>query len=447
MREKKRYNVERGFLSKLIETQDMKYIKDAQITGAFFIGENKRVFNFINKEYLVNGDFPTMRTLEQKFPAFEYETHEINGESVVGTDETISYWCRELRMKTTHNLLAETTEKLAEFLDSGDTEKAKELYNNIFFKLDDDIEIHERSEFNKTAEDRKARYLDRKNNNGIVGIPTGFEQIDFLLKGLVDDTLTTLIAKTGTGKTWILVLVGAYAILNNYRVCCYVTEMSREQMEDRFDAVLFGFMYDGFSYTDFKSGNLSAEKEEEFFSFLENDVDKLERLVIEDVSNVGEIMSSVRREKPDLVLVDSAYLMDDQQRTDSDWLRVAHITRSLKKDVAKGFHIPVFINSQADKTTSKKTGPALENISFAQAIGQDSDNVLAAYRDDVMYSDHEMGLKVLKSREGLTGKCVIQWDFKNMKFGSIYGETDASEDFDEVDNSEDMLDNIVSVDD
>ena len=442
-KKRSRYSVEVGFISKLIETQDVKFVKEMQIKPNFFIGENRRVFSFISKAYLESGEFPTLRVIEQKFPNFDYETHNVDGDDVVGTDESLAFWCKEVRMKTTHNLLAETTEKLAEHLDNGDTLKAKEVYEQTFFKIEDDIDIHERTDFNKSAQDRKERYLERKKTQGMLGIPTGFDHIDYLLKGLVNDTLTTLIARTGIGKTWILVLVGAYAMLNNYKVQVFVTEMSREQMEDRFDAVLFGFMYEGFNYSDFKSGKLSEEKEDEFFAFLDNDVDKLEKLIIEDVTNVGDVIAGVRREKPDLVLVDSAYLMDDMQKSDSDWLRVAHITRALKKDVAKRFHIPVFINSQADKTTSKKTGPALENISFAQAIGQDSDNVLSAYRDDVMYADKEMGLKVLKSREGMTGKCVIMWDFTCMRFDNIYGESDSSS---EVDNSRDMSDNILSVD-
>ena len=42
----KNYNVERGFMSKLVEDKDMKLLKDQQIKPSFLTGENRRVFSF-----------------------------------------------------------------------------------------------------------------------------------------------------------------------------------------------------------------------------------------------------------------------------------------------------------------------------------------------------------------------------------------------------------------
>ena len=55
--------------------------------------------------------------------------------------------------------------------------------------------------------------------------------------------------------------------------------------------------------------------------------------------------------------------------------------------------------------------------------GQDSDDILALYRDEVMLSDREMCLKVLKQREGVTGKVMMNWNFDVMDFSEIYAET------------------------
>ena len=120
----------------------------------------------------------------------------------------------------------------------------------------------------------------------------------------------------------------------------------------------------------------------------------------------------------------------DDQGADSDWLRVAHITRDLKK-LAKRTKVPFFINSQADKNTSKRTGPELSSISYTQAIGQDSDNVLALFRDETMIADKEMGIKVLKQREGECGRVYMQWDFDHMKFGAIYSERESGDSTDQ----------------
>ena len=68
---------------------------------------------------------------------------------------------------------------------------------------------------------------------------------------------------------------------------------------------------------------------------------------------------------------------------------------------------------------------------YTQAIGQDSDSVLALFRDEIMLNDREMGIKVLKQREGVLGKVIINWNFDTMNFKSIYAEDSANNDFNE----------------
>lgn len=430
-KKQKQYSIEKGFISKLIETKDFKVLKDLQIQPFFLTGDNRRVFQYISDVFKETGEVPTSRVLEQKFPNYTLEYHNVEGVDVVGTDETLLYWCKELRTKAKHNRMADIAEEVAKLLDEGSTEEAYSLMKQGVWKIEDEIVESSSVDITKNTEDRKQAYLERKQNKGMIGISTGIPHLDYILKGLIKETLTTLIANTGVGKTWFLVLLGAYAQLNNLKVCCFITEMSTELMQDRFEAMLFGMMYGNFSYNNFKSGSLSTETENQYFEFLEEDLPKLEPLIIETATGISSVVSVIEREKPDLVLVDGAYLMEDEQGAKDDWLRVTHITRDLKK-TAKNWHIPIVINTQADKNTSKKTGPELGSIMYTQSIGQDSDNVLALFRDEVMFNDKEMGIKVLKQREGVLGKVIINWDFDKMNFQSIYAEGENS-----LENSDD----------
>lgn len=424
MKKVKQYSVERGFISKLIESKDFKLLKEQQIQPFFLTGDNRRVFQYIQETFKTTGEVPTPRVLKQKFPNYELELHSVNDEEVVGTDETLMYWCKELRTKAKHNRMADITEAVAEKLDNGDTEEAYALLKQGVWKIEDEIVESSSVDITKNTDDRREAYLERKKNKGMMGIPTGISHLDFMIKGLIKETLTTLIATTGVGKTWFLILVGAYAMLNGYKVVCFITEMSADIMRDRFEAMLFGMMYGDFNYNNFKSGTLSKEQEDLYFEFLEEDLPKLEPLVLETATGVSSVVAVIEQEKPDLVLVDGCYLMEDEQGAKDDWLRVTHITRDLKK-IAKNWHVPILINTQADQNTSKKTGPALGDIKYSQAIGQDSDNILALFRDEIMINDNEMGVRVLKQREGVLGKAIINWDFHRMNFKSIYAESSA----------------------
>lgn len=442
MKKTKQYSVERGFISKLVESKDFKLLKEQQIQPFFLTGDNRRVFQYIQESFKTTGEVPTPRVINQKFPNYELEHHFVEGVETVGTDETLMYWCKELRTKAKHNRMADITEEVAEKLDNGETEEAYALLKQGVWKIEDEIVESSSVDITKNTEDRKEAYLERKKNKGMMGIPTGIPHLDYMLKGFVKETLTTVIASTGVGKTWLLVLLGAYAQLNGYKVVVFITEMSTDLMQDRFEAMLFGMMYGSFNYNNFKSGSLDLETENAYFEFLEEDLPRLEPLVLESATGISSIVSVIEREKPDIVLVDGAYLMEDEQGAKDDWLRVTHITRDIKK-VAKNWHIPIVINSQADQNTSKKTGPALGDIKYSQSIGMDSDNILALFRDEVMINDREMGLKILKQREGTLGKVIISWDFEHMNFKSIYAEGDSA---DQNNSDDEENDKIMSVD-
>ncbi len=437
-KQNKKYNIERGFISKLLETKDFRSLKDMQIKPFFFTGDNRRVFQYMSDVFKTTGEVPTSRALLHKFPNYEFEYHDSGGVEVVGTDESLLYWCKELRTKAKHNRMADIAEEVAKLLDGGDTEEAYSILKQGVWKIEDEIVESSSIDITKNTDDRKEAYLQRKKNKGMLGIPTGIPHLDYLLKGLIKETLTTLIANTGVGKTWFLVLLGAYAQLNGYKVCCFITEMSTDLMQDRFEAMLYGMMYGDFNYSNFKSGSLDLETENQYFEFLEEDLPRLEPLIIETATGISSVVSVIEREKPDLVLVDGAYLMEDEQGAKDDWLRVTHITRDLKK-TAKNWHIPIFINTQADKNTSKKTGPELGSIMYTQSIGQDSDIVLALFRDEIMINDREMGIKVLKQREGVLGKVIINWNFDKMNFSSIYSEDSSGEDFSENDKPDETV--------
>lgn len=414
----KSYSIERGFVSKLLQERDMKFLKDQQIKASFFTGEHRKVYSFIQKHFRETGEFPTERVILLNFPNYELEYFN----NSVGTEESLLYWSNQLRTKAKHNKTADLVEKVAKALDEGKSDEAYSELKKGVWKIEDDVVIQESVDITKDTEDRKKAYLDRKKNEGIVGIPTGIDKLDYICKGLAKETLSVLVAPTGYGKTFFLTLVGAHAQLNNYKVCCFLTEMSADQMRDRFEAMLFGMMYGEFNYQNFKSGRLSLEQEKQYFQFLEDDLPRLEPLILETVTGVSSIISVIEKEKPDLILVDGAYLMEDEEKADSDWLRVTHITRALKR-VAKQWHIPILINSQADlKHTSKKTGAELKDISYSQSLSMDADNVWSLFRDEVMFNDKEMMIKVLKNREGTQGKVLINWDFTKMDFTSIYSE-------------------------
>ena len=430
----KTYDVEKGLISKLLETKDMNALQEKQISTMYFTGDNKRAFKFIQSYYSDKGEMPTVRVFKRKMPNYKLETY-IHDEALkptIGTDESVNHWCDEIRTKFKHNTLADTSDQVANFLAEGDPHQAFSLMKKTMLFIEGQIEESTSVTITEGLEDRKKAYLKRKENQGLIGIPSGMNQLDFILKGWQPSQLITLIASTGVGKTWFEVLLGAYAMLNGLTVVHFITEMSEDAMRDRYEAVLYGKVTGEMNYNRFKSGKLTPVEEESYFDFLDSRLSKMEPLHIEVATGVSSVNAKIDEYEPDLVLIDGAYLMEDEQGAKDDWLRVAHITRDLKK-LAKAKKLPIFINSQADSTTSKKTGPGLHNIGYAKSIGQDSDVVLMMFQDEQMREDKEMKIGVLKQREGRLGSIFSNWDFTKMNFDPIYSDVPRDEPADLID--------------
>lgn len=419
-----KYDVELGLISKILESKDFISVKDKQIKPYFLTeGENRKAFKYINDYFMKNGEVPTVRVFKQQFPDFNLDTYtdSTTFEERVGTEEPINFWCDELRTKVKHNKICDVVEEMAKFLEDLNTEEAYTKMKRGLIYIENDIVETQAIDTTKDAEDRKANYLKRKENRGMIGIPMGIDKLDMLLKGMQPKQLITMIAKTGIGKTWFWILVASYCQLNGYRVLFLTTEMSEEQIEDRLEAMLIPMMMgEEFNYGRFKSGTLTQQEEKLYFDFLDMK-HSLEPLIVETATGVSNVSAKIEQYQPDVVFIDGAYLMEDDRGAKEDWLRVAHITRDLKA-LAKLKKLPICINSQADSTTSKKTGPELENIGFSKAIGHDSDVVLGLLRDEEMIEDREMKVKVLKQREGTLGNVVLNWDFTTMNFSTLYSE-------------------------
>jgi replicative DNA helicase len=429
-----KFNIERGLITKILSNRDATIVFEKKIKPEFFTGENRVAYRYILDIYKTTGEIPSIRSFLAKFP--KYQLDKVGDE--YGNEENLEFWCLELKNKIKHDSTVKTVEEVITNLEGFNTEEAFNLLKKHISFVEGEVHEQTSVDITKDTEDRVKAYLKRKETHGMQGLSWGIPHLDYMTKGIKKETLTTIVATTGVGKTFFEILIGAYCQLQNCRVLQFVTEMSEEIMRDRYEAMLFSFMYDGLSYNDFKSGCLDPETEEKYFHFLMNDLPRCEPLHICVASSVMGVAAEIEKHNPDLVLIDGVYLMEDDQGAKDDWLRVAHITRDLKK-LAKRAKIPIIVNTQADKNTTKKVGPELGSIMYTQAIGQDSDDVIALYRDEAMVADRELAVKIIKQREGALGKVMMNWDFSNMNFSGIYAEGSTSEDVEDSDTEENLI--------
>jgi hypothetical protein len=98
-------------------------------------------------------------------------------------------------------------------------------------------------------------------------------------------------------------------------------------------------------------------------------------------STVEDLIAAAERFQPDLIVVDGFYLMRDGrsgQRT-ADWKQISHISQDLK-GMAQFVGCPVVGTTQANRVNAKEPSGDLDDLSFADGIGQDADIAFRAFR-------------------------------------------------------------------
>jgi replicative DNA helicase len=397
-------NIENEFIAKLLVSGDFATVTDMQITGKYLNGKNRKAFQWIQKYSMKYGKTPSRLIFKKNFPNYELPKTKT-------VTEPMAYYCDELREKLKHNTIIDTLEDMEGFLEVFESEQAYKKVRELVDFIESEVIMSDRMEVNKDTIKRLEDYHQRAKSGGMTGIPTGIDRLDKVLKGMNKGELVTLLGYTNTGKSWLSVIIAVAMAKAGYKVLYFTTEMATRMIMRRIDAV-----WCMLSYTRFRDGKLHRDEFKRFKKYLEEMEGNTEtNLIVEQVtSGTAQVGAKIDQHKPDMVFIDGAYLLSDEDEED-DWRGLVKIWRSLHK-MCLSKNIPMFVSTQ-----SKERVVTLQTISFAKAISNDSDVVIALEQDDQMKHDREIKLKFLKIREGsIPGAIVMNWDFDKMDYSTIY---------------------------
>lgn len=247
----------------------------------------------------------------------------------------------------------------------------------------------------------------------IVGLPTGFRDIDRILGGLQKSDLVLAAGRPGMGKSAWAVSVGLKAAkLYGARVAIFSLEMSKEQLVQRMLSM----------ETKIESHRLRMRRiaDEEWNIVLEcaNEIGSLP-IYIDDSAGVS--VDYARREARrlyaehglDLIIVDYLQLMSGETgKNGNREQEIAYISRNLK-NMAKELNVPVIALSQLSRAVEARQDkrPMLSDLRESGSQEQDADIVLFLYRDDYYHEDSEQPnvaeVIIAKHRHGATGSVSL----------------------------------------
>lgn len=257
------------------------------------------------------------------------------------------------------------------------------------------------------------KYLDRleylsRNQDKIIGIPTGLTDLDNLLGGLQNTDMIMLAGRPGMGKTSLALQVALNAAKNHAKqVAIFSLEMSDEQLIQRLVSAESGVDSQGLRRGHIKDGEWSAVLEATAL------IHGLP-IYIDDTPAISalELRSKAVRLRAeqglDLLVVDYLQLMRGDRKSGNREQEISHISRSIKA-LARELKIPVLALSQLSRSCEGRSNkrPIMSDLRDSGSLEQDADVVLFIYRDDMYNPDTEFvnlaEIIISKHRSGPTG--------------------------------------------
>jgi len=312
----------------------------------------------------------------------------------------------------------------------------KGSFNSTLIKFDEAMK--------QTIEMASAAY---KNEEGIVGVPTGLRDLDDRLGGLHQSDLIIIAGRPGMGKTALATNIAfnaAQKLQDNgvkSSIAFFSLEMSSEQLSTRILAE-----QSRIKSNDIRRGRISDDQFDKFLETSKN-ISELPLYIDETPAiSIAALSNRARRIKRlfglDMIVVDYIQLMKGTfNNKDGRVQEISEITQGLKA-IAKELSIPVVALSQLSRAVEQRDDkkPQLSDLRESGSIEQDADVVIFVYRQSYYLKSkeprpatvehaewqaqmnevsHLAELIISKQRHGPTGNITLEFEEMFTKFKDL----------------------------
>jgi replicative DNA helicase len=268
--------------------------------------------------------------------------------------------------------------------------------------------------------DIETRY---KNKSSIIGIASGFLDIDRMIHGFADSDLILIAGRPSMGKTTLALNMMSNITSNGYGCLFFSLEMEKKALVQKQLSSMSGI--------DFEILRLGRLKDSDWPK-LSSAVSGLKKtnLIIDDTPalSITQIRARSRmiaaREKIDIIFID--YIQIARSKGDTREREIGNISAGLKA-IAKELNIPVVALSQLSRECEKRVDkrPMMSDLRDSGSLEQDADIIMFVYRDEQYNKSDDNPKKglaeiiVSKYRNGRTGTIQLAFNADKSRFENL----------------------------
>lgn len=398
-------------LNKIISTKDISIITDNNLTIDYFL-EYEDEYSFIKEHFDNYKNVPDTETFINKFPDFE----------LLEVTESDRYLVDAIREEYLYSKSVPVIKKAAELLKSDSNEASRYLQSELVNLTPNyttpyvDI-IHSNS--------RVEMFEDKSNNKDKWFIPTGFEELDDIIYGWqCGEEFVVIFARTGIGKSWVLVKTVQHAWEIGKNVGYVSPEMSADKIGYRFDT-----LNNHFSNMALVRGDKSKVSIDEYRQYNEKLAEHNNRILVSTPMDfnkqvtVGKLRTFVQANNLDMLAIDGITYMTDERykRGDNKTTSLTNISEDLM-ELSCELKIPILVVVQSNRGGTEKDTPDLEDIRDSDGIAHNATKVISLNQ-----KEEALVMKIKKNRDGKIGdKLTYLWDIDLGEFTWMPGDCDSA---------------------
>lgn len=273
--------------------------------------------------------------------------------------------------------------------------------------------------------ERKQERLKNRTDE-ILGLPTGWGDIDWLLDGLQKEFVYVLAGRPGMGKSAAALNIADHLTLRlNKHVAFFSLEMNHSQIIVRRVAALTGIdsqiIKKPWKYQDHQ-WPVIIEAQQRI---------KNSRLYVDDTPGIrpSQIYARSMRQKAlhglDLVIIDHFHLTKSDTSRTQRRIELNDTAEAILK-IAKRLKVPVLLLAQLSRSCESRQDkrPVLADLKETGTIEEIAFAAMFLYRDEYYTGEacdvpNQAELNIAKNRDGPTGKVDLYWRAKTTQFCNL----------------------------
>lgn len=399
-------SVELQIVSKLLTTEDENLTDVLCSYDESYYSIYREQIHYILEHRSNFNNIPDVFTFQAEFPDVV----------LVQVSEPLEYLETALKKNKQLIILRETFNKLKD-LGSGDVTEA---WAYLAMQCEEAQKLDRLAPMNiiKDADERANKVLEYAKQTRI---PTGLPEIDKCMYGGFStvEELVILLARTSTGKTWILTKMMESATRNGFNAAYYSPEMQSAYLATRFDTWRGHFqnsdLFQG-KYSDSYLDYINNLPKEQSNAFVIEDKD------MQDGVSVKKLEPFIKKNNIKLLLIDGLSYMEDDKKSLTDYDKYKHIATDLFR-LSKKYGCAVVMVMQANRETKESRDDKGEPFpTLYNAEGSDHPGRICtqAFSLRQIFDRHVLDIRMEKSRNANNQKPIfsyaIDYNTGNMQY-------------------------------